>query len=319
MRTHTERQHENLRSHKFSERLQTVLAERRITQKELSERIFIAPSTVTRWFTGGSMPQPRTVEAIANAIGVRKEWLLTGEGPVDANPERRPIVREIEASYGSDPRSVLRAARERMKLTHEELAKISKVPAQYIRDIESGAVQGSNEKQLRKLAAALELDPDALMAGSDHPPLVGAGRTFGAAPDVHTTAGIQARTIPLISMAQAGTMTKASFDDVYDYEGVIDFAKKGRKTFAVRIRGDSMEPRYPAGTVAIVEPEKPLRNEGRVLAKLRSGDVLFKQLQFDGEFFRLLSLNPAYKPIEVRHQDIEWIYPVVRTQMEEEE
>jgi phage repressor protein C with HTH and peptisase S24 domain len=224
-----------------------------------------------------------------------------------------------ETSYGSDPRSILKRAREAKGWTHDELAKISRVPAQYIRDVESGAVRGSNEKQLRKLAKALELDADALMQGSDHPPIVGpGGTTFGAVPEVKTIGDIPANNIPLISMAQAGRMTKASFDDVYDHEGVIDYAKRGRKTFAVRIRGDSMEPRYPAGTIAIVEPEQQPRNERRVLAKLRSGDVLFKQLQFDGEYFRLMSLNPAYKPIEVRQQEIEWIYPVVRTQTEED-
>jgi transcriptional regulator with XRE-family HTH domain len=302
-----------MRSRTFSERLQTILAQRGMTQKELSDRIFIAPSTVTRWFTGGSTPQPRTIEAIANAIGVRKEWLLTGEGEPNA-----PRIFDDAGSYGSDPRSILKRAREAKNWTPEQLENESGVPAQYIRDIESGAVQGTNEKQLRKLAKALELDADALMQGSDHPPIVGAGRTFGADPNVHTTAGIEARTIPLISMAQAGHMTKASFDDVYDHEGVIDYAKRGRKTFAVRIRGDSMEPVYPEGTIAIVEPEKQPQNERLVLTKMRSGDVLFKRLQFDGELFRLISTNPLYRPIEARQQDIEWMYPVVRTQTEED-
>jgi transcriptional regulator with XRE-family HTH domain len=91
----------NLRSQSFSERLQGVLAEKGISQKKLSDRIFISPSTVTRWFTGDSSPQPRTIEAIANAIGVRKEWLLTGEGERDA-PDAGPgtaSVRESAAGY----------------------------------------------------------------------------------------------------------------------------------------------------------------------------------------------------------------------------
>ena len=80
-----------------------MLADRGLTQKELAERIFINPSTVTRWITGGSTPQPRTVEAIANAIGVRKEWLLTGEGEIDgpasSDARHQAMVKEKEPPY----------------------------------------------------------------------------------------------------------------------------------------------------------------------------------------------------------------------------
>jgi transcriptional regulator with XRE-family HTH domain len=92
----------NLRSQLFSERLQAVLTEKRVSQKELSRRIFIDPSTVNRWFTGGSVPQPRTVEAIANALGVRKEWLLTGKGERAAPPGERArsvVVEETSPNY----------------------------------------------------------------------------------------------------------------------------------------------------------------------------------------------------------------------------
>jgi transcriptional regulator with XRE-family HTH domain len=92
----------NLHSRSFSERLQSVLSQRGLTQKELSERIFINPSTVTRWITGGSTPQPRTVEAIANAIGVRKEWLLTGDGERDApggSSRSSMVVKEDGVDY----------------------------------------------------------------------------------------------------------------------------------------------------------------------------------------------------------------------------
>lgn len=233
-----------------------------------------------------------------------------------------PLVVAEDAPYSADPRSLLRHRREEMQLSPEDLAKLAKVPAAYIRQIESGEVQGSNEKSLRKLAGALKLPAEAFLSGSDHPPIIGNGggaKTFGAVPDVDVVApgGIQAKNIPLISMAQAGDLH--SYEDVYDYEGVIEYAKRGPKTFAVRIRGDSMEPRYPDGTIAIVEPDKPLQTERRVITKLRDGSVLFKQLQFQGDIWRLVSLNPLYAPIVIKQHDFEWMYRVVRTQREEED
>lgn len=216
----------------------------------------------------------------------------------------------------SGPRFILKQRREEMNLTPEDLAKISKVPAAYIRQIEEGEVQGSNEKQIRKLAAALKLDLEALMSGSDHPPILGEHHTtFGAKPHVTTTDNIKPKNIPLISMAQAGELVE--FDDVYDYEGVLAYDGKDPRAFAVRIRGDSMSPQYSEGTIAICYPSHKPKNDNLVIAKLRDGSVLFKRLQIaDGEVV-FHSINPNYGPMRYPERDLVWIYPVGLTQKTE--
>jgi phage repressor protein C with HTH and peptisase S24 domain len=221
---------------------------------------------------------------------------------------------ETPAPFGSAPRSLLKTKREEMKLTPEQLAKLSRVPAQYIRDVESGVVQGSNEKQLRKLEVALKLEPGALMSGSDHPPIVGdhVVTTFGKTPDVQLTGNITAKTIPLISMAQAGDLVE--FEDVYDHEGVVAYAGKDPRAIAVRIRGESMMPTYEPGTIAIVYPSFKPQNDNLVVAKVRDGSVLFKRLQIrDGEAV-FHSINPSWPPMTYAERDIVWMYPVGLTQ-----
>jgi SOS-response transcriptional repressor LexA len=174
-------------------------------------------------------------------------------------------------------------------------------------------VQGSNEKQLRKLAAALKLSPEALMEGSDHPAVLGDHvATFGKTPEVRLTDNLTAKTIPLISMAQAGELR--TYEDVYDYEGVIAYAGKDPRAFAVRVRGESMLPEYGPGTIAIVYPSHRAKNDNLVIAKLSDGSVLFKRVQFvDGEVI-FHSINPNYPPMKYADREIAWMYPVGLTQ-----
>lgn len=72
----------------ISERLFALLYERRISQKEFSERTGINSRTVSAWQTRGSDPPARLIPKIAAFLNVSVMWLLTGEdGPdVGASP-----------------------------------------------------------------------------------------------------------------------------------------------------------------------------------------------------------------------------------------
>jgi len=64
----------------FSDRLSDEMKDAGLTQTALATRCGVAQSRVSAWLKGESRPQPRTLEAIANSLGVRAEWLLTGQG-----------------------------------------------------------------------------------------------------------------------------------------------------------------------------------------------------------------------------------------------
>jgi SOS-response transcriptional repressor LexA len=276
-------------------RIGKVLSATGLSVEQLAGRILIKPDTM-RKYAKGYQPASERIMAMIEQLPAQL---------------RSPVV--AEEPTVSDPRSLLKKRREEMQLSHKDLAKLSKVPADYIRQIEDGEVQGSNEKQLRKLAAALKLDPELLMGGSDHPPIVNEHRkTFGAKPDVGLTDNLTAKTIPLISMAEAGELV--SHEDVYDYEGVIAYAGKDPKAFAVRIRGESMMPEYGPGTIAICYPSFSPKNDNLVVAKLRDGSVLFKRVQITAGEVIFHSINPNYKPMRYPERDLVWIYPVGLTQ-----
>lgn len=306
----------NLRSQIFLRRLQEALTAKGWTQRELAKRTLLSETTISRWFTDGAMPQPSTIEAIAGVLGVRRESLTDEQ--IDTQTQSQNTVEDsvnVATSFGSDPRRLIQKRREEMGITREELAQRTRFKADYIREIEEAGVR-PNEKFLAKAAKILDLPLEALMAGSDHPPVHGEQtQTFGSQPRVNLTDGITAKVIPLISMAQAGELV--SYEDVYDYEGVVSYDGKDPKAFAVRIRGDSMSPDYKEGSIAILFPSRCAQNDNLIVTKLKDGSVLFKRLRIANGKFILISINPIYPPIEVDEEQVAWMYPVGKTQKDE--
>lgn|GEM_PF-5250514 len=77
---------QKLQAREFSLRLQEAIARKSLSAPKLAERLGVDPSTVHRWLREGQIPQPRTVEAIAQALSVSKAWLMSEEGAL--TPER---------------------------------------------------------------------------------------------------------------------------------------------------------------------------------------------------------------------------------------
>ena len=108
--------------------------------------------------------------------------------------------------------------------------------------------------------------------------------------------------VPLISWVQAG-----------DWQDVIDNLSPGegeliettynakRHTYALRVKGDSMEPRFPEGSILIVEPDEPATHGKFVIVRQNgNGEATFKQLIQDGGRYYLKPLNSRYPIMELQ-------------------
>lgn len=77
--------------------------------------------------------------------------------------------------------------------------------------------------------------------------------------------------------------------------------------FALRISGDSMEPRIPNGSIVLIKRSN-LIDDGEIGAFLLNGETYCKKLEYrNGETF-LCSDNPKYQPIVVHEHDTLVIY-----------
>lgn len=101
--------------------------------------------------------------------------------------------------------------------------------------------------------------------------------------------------VPLISWVQAGQWQDV-IDNLHPGEGErIHTTYRVRKhTYALRVRGDSMEPKFPDGAILIIEPEENPEPGSYVIIRQNGGEATFKQLVQDGTDRYLKPLNPRY-------------------------
>lgn len=94
-------------------------------------------------------------------------------------------------------------------------------------------------------------------------------------------------------------------------EGYVEYWTRSQGAYALRIKGDSMHPRYRAGEFVVVTPHVEALPGQDVVVKLVNGKKLLKQLNWvrDGEL-QLLSINNHYGPLTLTLTEIESIHRV---------
>ena len=106
-------------------------------------------------------------------------------------------------------------------------------------------------------------------------------------------------TVPLISWVQAGDWKHTADTGLYEAERIPTTWKPHKYTFALRVRGDSMEPKFPDGCIIIVEPEEVAINGSFIVVNRNGSEATFKQLVQDGSKTFLKPLNPRYPILEI--------------------
>lgn len=88
-------------------------------------------------------------------------------------------------------------------------------------------------------------------------------------------------------------------------EGVVEHPTADPNAYALRVRGDSMHPRYRAGEFVIVEPNIEAQPGDDVVVLCVNGRKLLKELNWkrDGEV-QLLSINNGYDPLTLSLSEI---------------
>lgn len=194
-----------------------------------------------------------------------------------------------------------------MGLTQQGLAELTGFSLSAIGNWESCQNVPSPTK-LGLLAQKLGVTIDYLLGHEDGP----ATRTQEPVPPVaNRQTKTEIREVPIVSWAQAGDLVAyADLDAAWH-----DFTAttcRDEDCFAVTIAGDSMEPKYSAGDIAILMPNVEPRNGCLVVCKLKNEGVFFKLFHqsSDNNIFRLSSYNPVYPVMECKKDDFVWIYPV---------
>lgn len=113
-----------------------------------------------------------------------------------------------------------------------------------------------------------------------------------------------ARKIPVISWVQAGDFCGIEEIDISGVEQWVNcYRKVSDNSFALVVRGNSMEPEFREGENIVIDPAVPAETGKFVVAKIEDcgtdGEATFKQFVKDGGQVFLRPLNNAYPIIDM--------------------
>ena len=115
--------------------------------------------------------------------------------------------------------------------------------------------------------------------------------------------------IPVLGTVPAGIPVSA-VEDILDYEEIPQSWANQGEFFALKIKGDSMEPRMISGDVAIVKQQSDADSGDVVIALVNGNEATCKKLEKTNNGIMLISTNTKYAPMFFSNEQISEL-PVV--------
>lgn len=110
--------------------------------------------------------------------------------------------------------------------------------------------------------------------------------------------------IPVLGNVAAGIPIEA-ITDIEDYEEIDDTLAASGKYVALRIHGDSMQPRMVDGDVVIVRLQQDIDTGDIAVVMVNGGSATCKKIKRSQEGLVLISLNPIYEPMFFTWKQVE--------------
>ena len=125
--------------------------------------------------------------------------------------------------------------------------------------------------------------------------------TGHASPSLQKEKGVK---IPVYGNVAAGIPIEA-ITDIEDFEEIPEHWLNSGEYIALRIKGDSMEPRIESGDVVIVRLQSTAESGDTVIALVNGDEATCKKIKIRPEGIMLSSINTAYEPMFYSNREIE--------------
>ena len=313
----------------YLERIKKLKSTRKITNDKLSEMTGIPLGTLSKLLAGISdSPKLSNIVAISRALDCSLDWLITGV-PENTNnytlePDEMELVesyRELD-SYGRSltlavmsmekTRAARQADEEAVKL-HDLARRNARRGGARIHRPEEGdsaeeaafrvaltATASETTAPETVTATVAQLTPADLIRGGAQDEAAEAPEA--AIPRSRLTrstdlpAGLRRRSIGLYDMPVSAGIGEFLADSTRVEDILIpDDPRTAEADYALRINGDSMEPKFHSGDVILIQTADTVE-EGELGIFVLDGSGYFKRYGGD----HLISLNPKYAPIPLK-------------------
>ncbi len=314
----------------YLERIKKLKSSRKITNDKLSEMTGIPLGTLAKLLAGISdSPKLSNIVAISRALDCSLDWLITGVPENTHNytlePAEMTLVETYRAldAYGQDlTLTVMSKERERaMRQADEETIRLHDLARRSARRGGSRVRRTDGDSLAEEQGSIQEVGSisvdgrygyrDADTAASSPAPMTlirGGGETLSresvapeatAVPrsmlDRSSGLGLRRRSIGLYDMPVSAGVGEFLADSTRTDILIPDDPRTTEADYALRINGDSMEPKYHSGDILLVQTAESVE-EGELGIFVLDGSGYFKKYGGDS----LISLNPQYPPIRLK-------------------
>ena len=190
----------------------------------------------------------------------------------------------------SSIRTLIKEKRIEKKYTMKELAEKVGVSEATVSRWESGEISNMRRDGIMRLSEVLDIPPSVILGLQDNTRL-----------NFNRPKGVR---IPVLGEVVAGVPIDA-VEEYLDWEEITPELAETGEFFALKIKGDSMEPRIVAGDVVIVKMQSTADTGDVVIAMVNGDNACCKRFIKQSDGIILQSFNSAYTPMFFTKEDIE--------------
>jgi len=186
--------------------------------------------------------------------------------------------------------SIIKTRRKELGITLEDIGNYVGVSKATVQRWETGSISNMRRDRIKKLSEILQIAPEILLEAENKVPELSQPRTALAK-------------IPVLGTVAAGVPITAQ-EDIIGWEEVPAQWVKNDTVFALKLKGDSMEPRMTEGDVVIVKKQSDVTS-GEIAIVMVDGEATCKKVVKHSDGMVLISNNLKYAPMFFTIKDID--------------
>ena len=194
----------------------------------------------------------------------------------------------------------LKTLRKEKGVTQKEVGEYLGISYQAYSHYENGLRNPDNET-LKKLATYFGVSVDYLL-GRDERPL----------PDNLFPLDSESVSLRILGNVRAGTGGVCR-EELLGYQVLPKELLRGRdpkELFCLHVKGDSMSPRIPEGTLIVVQRQSSVDSGSLAVVSIDSEEAVVKKVYYGSDWIELLSFNPDYAPRKFSGADVQRVFVI---------
>ena len=181
--------------------------------------------------------------------------------------------------------SIIKKRRKELNITLEEIGDYVGVSKATVQRWETGNIANMRRDRIKKLSEILRLEPEVFIGAQQ------------------TEKPLFAK-VPVLGNVAAGVPVAAQ-EDIIGWEEVPASWTENDTVFALKIKGDSMEPRMVSGDVVIVKKQEDVNSGEVAIVMVGDGEATCKKVAKHSDGLVLISNNSKYPPMFFTIREIE--------------